>query len=33
MSPSGATQQVDRRDKRAVARAVLDAVIAQRATT
>jgi phosphopantothenoylcysteine decarboxylase / phosphopantothenate---cysteine ligase len=33
MSPSGATEQVDRRDKRAVARAVLDAVIAQRATT
>jgi phosphopantothenoylcysteine decarboxylase / phosphopantothenate---cysteine ligase len=33
MSPSGATEQVDRRDKRAVARAVLDAVIAQRAAT
>jgi phosphopantothenoylcysteine decarboxylase / phosphopantothenate---cysteine ligase len=33
MSASGATEQVDRRDKRAVARAVLDAVIAQRAAT
>jgi phosphopantothenoylcysteine decarboxylase / phosphopantothenate---cysteine ligase len=33
MSPSGTTQQVDRRDKRAVARAVLDAVAARRATT
>jgi phosphopantothenoylcysteine decarboxylase / phosphopantothenate---cysteine ligase len=32
MSPAGTTTQVDRRDKRAVARAVLDAVAAQRAT-
>jgi phosphopantothenoylcysteine decarboxylase/phosphopantothenate--cysteine ligase len=33
MSPSGATLRVDRQDKRAVARAVLDAVVAQRATS
>ena len=32
MSPSGSTQLVDQRDKRAVARAVLDAVVADRAT-
>jgi phosphopantothenoylcysteine decarboxylase/phosphopantothenate--cysteine ligase len=32
MSPSGSTQVVDQRDKRAVARAVLDAVVAVRAT-
>ncbi len=32
MSPSGSTLVVDQRDKRAVARAVLDAVVAHRAT-
>jgi phosphopantothenoylcysteine decarboxylase/phosphopantothenate--cysteine ligase len=32
MSPSRSTQLVDQRDKRAVARAVLDAVVADRAT-
>jgi len=32
MSPSGSTLTVDQRDKRAVARAVLDAVVAHRAT-
>jgi phosphopantothenoylcysteine decarboxylase / phosphopantothenate---cysteine ligase len=32
MSPAGSTVVVDRRDKRAVARAVLDAVVADRAT-
>ncbi len=32
MSPSGSTLTVDQRDKRAVARAVLDAVVADRAT-
>jgi phosphopantothenoylcysteine decarboxylase/phosphopantothenate--cysteine ligase len=33
MSPSGSTLTVDQRDKRAVARAVLDAVVADRATS
>ena len=32
MSPSGSTLMVDRQDKRAVARAVFDAVVADRAT-
>ncbi len=32
MSPAGSTVTVDQRDKRAVARAVLDAVVAHRAT-
>jgi phosphopantothenoylcysteine decarboxylase/phosphopantothenate--cysteine ligase len=33
MSPSGTTLTVDQRDKRAVARVVLDAVVADRATS